>query len=103
MAYEEVEYLADPDFLATVEVYDDTIEGVVRIEIGYGFKNSKGQGARILLSQDARSKQLLYEAATLHMVPFRRSQPSSRKPKRRAKAEAKPRTSYRSTALPARR
>lgn len=102
MTYQESKYLADPDFLATVEVHDDTLGHEIQVEVGYAYQrfdygSRKPSGIRIVLSPGLYEKQLLYEATALEMVPFRRSRPDEgRQP------GSKPRQTYRPVAAPSR-
>jgi len=80
MTYQESKYLADPDFLATVEVYDKTLKRTVSVEIGYAYKrfgagSRKPSGIKIVLAPGIHEKQILFEATSLEMVPFRRNRP----------------------------
>ena len=89
MQSEEIEYLADPDFLALAEVYDPHLGKRVAIEVAYGYEPRKGSHGKLILCDGVREKQLLFEASSLEIVPFRRTRPAGS-----LSPGAKPRRSY---------
>jgi len=102
MTYAESKYLADPDFIATVEVYDEALDRNIPVEVGYAYKrfgygSRKLSGIKIVLTPGIHERQLLFEATALEMVPFHRRRPTDiREP------ESKPQHSYRPVAAPSR-
>ena len=96
-AYEEAEYLVDPDFLLYAviqhpgDAWDDPGR-VEEIEVGLGYRHPKKGTADIELYQDERSKQLRYEATSLKQVDFKRKRPTGKRAPKRGVA---PRVQYR--------
>lgn len=81
--YQNRNYVADPDFLIWVDVVDHSTGEHVPEEVGQAYKSKRPDGIRVHLSCDVRARQLIYEAPSLMLTPFRRYVPEVAKPNRR--------------------
>ena len=75
--YQKSEYYADPDYLLTVEVFDENYGDhgdYVSVEVGYAYELGRGKNKtiKIALSPGDYEKQLLFEANNIELKRFSR-------------------------------
>lgn len=90
MPHEKITYLTDPDFLVLAEVEDRGRGHRISVEVAYGFAARRGRTGKLVLCEGIHEKQLVFEASSLQIVPFRRAHPADTQ-----QPGSHPRTAYR--------